>query len=339
MRSIKRITSLLIAGILLLSNGGGNYQLLASGKSINNTETKQSLSYVEDELIVIFDKNTSKQEIKTVCEHVADSYEIILDNNFVMDESLSEERKERLKALEKYKGNIVVVVNLDSDKNLNSAMKEFKAYECVVEVDVNEILSTSDINIGTTGITDPEAPTNLKAAKTASKTAKITWKKSNAADGYEIYLKKGNEKYKKVKTISSAKKTSYQIKNLSNKNTYKVKMRSYIKVDGKKFYSSYTKPVTLNMKKAIFPESIFVVKNIELKVGETKRLPMKCPLDDNKKSLMKSVKCTVKNKKIASAKERKITGKKAGATTIQVKVTARNGATKTFTTRIKVKNK
>lgn len=105
--------------------------------------------------------------------------------------------------------------------------------------------------------------------------------------------------------------------------------------------SSDTKAVTANKKKAVFPENIIVGKNLELKVGETKKLPIKCPLDKNKKSLAKTIKCTVKNKKIASAtkdKIPKITGKKAGTTTIKVKVTARNGAKKTFTTKVKVKS-
>lgn len=94
-------------------------------------DNEENLDYVTGEGIVAFDKNTSKEEIDLLVKSISDSYEIILDNDFKMDESLSERKKERLRALESYHGNIIVKVNLDLDQTVASATEEFEQYDCV----------------------------------------------------------------------------------------------------------------------------------------------------------------------------------------------------------------
>lgn len=303
-------------------------EITAYTEARKERDNKDNLEYVAGELLLVFDKDTTKEEIKKLCEYISDSYEIILDNDFVIDESLSEEKKERLKALETYKSNIVVLVKLDLDQTVQSAKEEFETYECVVEAGVNGYAYTDDLSTGKVAVT---APTNVKAVKTESKTAKITWKKSNAADGYEIYLKKGKEKYKKIKTINSAKKTSYQLKNISNKNTYQLKIRSYKKVNCNKAYSTYTKPVTLNMKKELHSENIKATKNIILYPNMIKSIFIGKVNGD--------VKWTTSNEKIASILHidgGKVT-LKIGNKTGSCKITAKT-ADKTYVYKVNVKS-
>lgn len=76
--------------------------------------------------------------------------------------------------------------------------------------------------------------------KIYKKEVKLSWKKVKNADGYKIYMKSGNEKYKAVKTISNGKTVSYTKKNLKKGKTYYFKVRAYCKVNGKKVYGSYS---------------------------------------------------------------------------------------------------
>lgn len=64
-------------------------------------DNEDNLEYVTGEELVIFDKDTSKEEIDAIVNGISDSYEIILDNKFEIDDTLSERKKKRLKALEK----------------------------------------------------------------------------------------------------------------------------------------------------------------------------------------------------------------------------------------------
>lgn len=100
-------------------------------------DNDKNLGYVTGEELVIFDKDTSKGEIDAIVSGISDSYEIIFDNDFEIDETLSERKKERLRALENYETDIVVKVNLDLDQTVESAAKEFEQFECVIEAEEN----------------------------------------------------------------------------------------------------------------------------------------------------------------------------------------------------------
>ncbi len=95
-------------------------------------DNEGNLDYVPGEEIVLFDKDTSKEDIDTIVGYVSDSYEILLDT------TLSERKQKRLKALEDYKGNIVVKVNLDMDQTVADADVEFESFDCVVEAESND---------------------------------------------------------------------------------------------------------------------------------------------------------------------------------------------------------
>lgn len=73
---------------------------------------------------------------------------------------------------------------------------------------------------------------NAKATKT-NQMITVTWKKTKKAKKYQIYLKKGKKKWKKVATVKAdgKAKQTYSIKRLNWNTTYQVKMRA---VNGKK---------------------------------------------------------------------------------------------------------
>lgn len=108
-------------------------------------DNDENLDYVTGEELVIFDKNTSKEEIDAIVNNISDSYEIILDNDFELDETLNERKKKRLRALENYETDIVVKVNLDLDQTVDSAEEEFEQFDCVVEAEENFKCETSGL--------------------------------------------------------------------------------------------------------------------------------------------------------------------------------------------------
>ena len=74
---------------------------------------------------------------------------------------------------------------------------------------------------------------------------KITAKKSGGISGYEVRYKKGSASWKKT-TVNGNKNLSKTIKNLKP-GSYKVQVRSYCKVSGKKYYSDWTKAKSVKL--------------------------------------------------------------------------------------------
>lgn len=92
-------------------------------------------------------------------------------------------------------------------------------------------------------------PSKVKSFKAQGAKKKITvsWKKNDAASGYEIrYSKKKDGGYKTLTTVKSGSTTKYS-KSLK-KGTYYVKMRPYKTKDGKKLYGSYTSAKKVTVK-------------------------------------------------------------------------------------------
>lgn len=92
---------------------------------------------------------------------------------------------------------------------------------------------------------NPKKPT-LKAVKKSDKKIKLTWEAIEGADNYQIYYSENGGDYEKLITVSG-KATSSTISTLDLKNnSYKFKIRAYSEVDGKKYYSSFSKIVKYN---------------------------------------------------------------------------------------------
>ena len=73
--------------------------------------------------------------------------------------------------------------------------------------------------------------------KAGKKKVTVKWKKISYASGYEIYRStKPNKGFKKVKSLS-AKKTKFVDKKVKSKKKYYYKVKAYVKVNGKKYYT------------------------------------------------------------------------------------------------------
>ena len=93
--------------------------------------------------------------------------------------------------------------------------------------------------------------TSIKKLKAGKKQFKATWKKQkNQTSGYEIqYSTKKNFKSAKKVKIKKNKTTSSTVKKLKAKKKYYVRIRTYKTVNGKKFYSDWSKVKSVKTKK------------------------------------------------------------------------------------------
>ena len=93
--------------------------------------------------------------------------------------------------------------------------------------------------------------TSLKSVTAGKKKFKVTWKKQKTqTTGYQIQYSK-NSKFKsgnKKVTIKKNKTTSSTVKKLKSKKKYYVRIRTYKTVNGKKFYSGWSKVKNIKVK-------------------------------------------------------------------------------------------
>ncbi|MBR1664031.1 MAG: CotH kinase family protein [Ruminococcus sp.] len=88
----------------------------------------------------------------------------------------------------------------------------------------------------------------LKATSKTRKKAKLTWKKISGASGYQLYYStKKNGSYKLIKNLSS-KTTGYTKSKLTSGKKYYFKLRAYKTINGKKYYSDFSKIVSKKIK-------------------------------------------------------------------------------------------
>lgn len=89
--------------------------------------------------------------------------------------------------------------------------------------------------------------TTLTAKRSGNK-IKLSWKKVDGAEKYQIYYReKGESKYKRLVTVSGS-KTSYSTSKLDKSKTYQFKIRSYAESNGEKIYSKFSKVKTVDSK-------------------------------------------------------------------------------------------
>ena len=85
---------------------------------------------------------------------------------------------------------------------------------------------------------------SLKTKK-GSKKVTLSWKKVTGAQGYRIYMKKGNGSFSKIKEIKKGSTVSYTKSGLTKGKTYYFKARAYREIDGVKVYGAYSKIKTV----------------------------------------------------------------------------------------------
>ena len=170
----------------------------------------------------------------------------------------------------------------------------------------------------------------------------LTWKAVKGAQGYDVYAAPCNrKKLTVVKTISGAKKNAtvlskYKGKSLNRKQSYRVRVKAYRIVNGKKQYiatgltlhiagpknKTYTNVKKIQCKKTEYT----------LKKGKTAKITTKLILQDNKKKLLSKghgakLRYSSTNKAVAVVTAKgTIRAKKKG--TCYIYVTALNGVNK-----------
>ena len=81
------------------------------------------------------------------------------------------------------------------------------------------------------------------------KTVELSWTKTDV-DGYRIYRKKGTGSYSCIKTIQGNATISYKDTKVVPKNKYTYRIRGYVMVNGKRYYSKYTSTKKADLKMA-----------------------------------------------------------------------------------------
>lgn len=93
----------------------------------------------------------------------------------------------------------------------------------------------------------PAKPKISAVSAVSSTTAKLTWKKSKKAAGYQV--RQADKAKGKYKAIGTTKKTAFTAKKLKAGKTYYFKLRAYRKEGGKTVYSGYSAVKKLTMPK------------------------------------------------------------------------------------------
>ena len=91
--------------------------------------------------------------------------------------------------------------------------------------------------------------TQIKKLTAKKKSIKVIWKKKKGVSGYVLQYSK-YKKFKKSKTIYiKSSKSKYLVKKLKAKKKYYFRIRTYVKVGKRKFYSGWSKVKTKKVKK------------------------------------------------------------------------------------------
>lgn len=97
---------------------------------------------------------------------------------------------------------------------------------------------------------NPKGVALSKLTNSKSKTMTVTWKKNSTVTGYQVqYSTSKSFKSPKTVTVKKAKTTSTTIKKLTKGKKYYVRIRTYQKVSGKNYYSSWSSSKTVTIKK------------------------------------------------------------------------------------------
>ncbi len=87
----------------------------------------------------------------------------------------------------------------------------------------------------------PKKP-EMKKLTAGKKRFTVQWKKDKKADGYQVQYSTDKKFKKNVKSVNVSKKnTKATVKKLKKGKTYRVRVRSYKKINGKKYYSGWGK--------------------------------------------------------------------------------------------------
>lgn len=144
------------------------------------------------------------------------------------------------------------------------------------------------------------------------RTISLAWKKKSVT-GYKIYRKTGTGKYSLIKTIKNNATVSFKDTTVKPTNTYTYRIRGYVTVNGKNYYSSYTQ-----VKKAELKMTKPQLKTAKVSGGTKVRVTWKRDAKadgyyiyraTSKKGTYKKVKTITKNKTVSWSDTNINTGK------------------------------
>lgn len=134
------------------------------------------------------------------------------------------------------KTNSITVSALSPASNYSFRVRSYKTIDKKVYYGAySSVLTakTSSAKVNKTSISKLTAKTNAFTVK---------WKKASSINGYQIqYSTKSNFKSAKTVTVANNKTTSKSVSKLKGKTKYYVRVRTYRTINGKKYYSSWSK--------------------------------------------------------------------------------------------------
>ena len=123
-------------------------------------------------------------------------------------------------------------------KTLYTTFNSFEQYRTTLYSNDYNFTKQEQPTTPETPVVKVATPVAFKANATAYNKAKLSWKGTSGATGYEVY--QYNTKTKKYEKIKAVKTTSYMVSGLATGTSYKFKVRAYKTVNGKNVYSAYT---------------------------------------------------------------------------------------------------
>ena len=147
-------------------------------------------------------------------------------------------KKKTYKKVKTVKGTSLEIKGLKTGTKYTYAVRAYK------NADGKKAYSTYSKKIAVTPV--PAAPASVKAKNVSKKSVKLTWKKVSGANGYRVYVKGKNGKYKTLKTVKG---TSYTIRGLKKGSGYSYKVKAYRNVGKKKVLGAYSKTTSVKIKK------------------------------------------------------------------------------------------
>lgn len=162
---------------------------------------------------------------------------------------------------DKKNGKYKNIISTKENNYVNKKLKYGKTYYYkVISYDQNSSITSNIVSKKVI----PNKVDNLRIINVDKNNIKIGWNK-NSVSGYEIYRSTNNKKWSRIKTISKNSTITFNDKKLKTNKTYYYKLRSYVKVNGRKVYSLYSnvinaKTLTSIQKNAIKDVSEYLKK-------------------------------------------------------------------------------
>ncbi len=123
-------------------------------------------------------------------------------------------------------------------KNLKNATQYTVKVTSYVEKKGKKVYAPSAATLKTA--TAPAKVKLISIKKMGSAKVKLIWKKVTRADGYEISMRTGKEKYKVIRNIARGKTVTYTKAGLRKGKRYTFRVRAYKKAGSKKIYGGYS---------------------------------------------------------------------------------------------------